>query len=199
MKEDTSRGAGRLALERRVNEKIFPSDYYGNDAKPPWYRVKSLSHEQMVSVMEEVCKGRSIQVAARAAGTSLWAIQRQRVADKEFGVAMNEALDLRTLMLEEKAWELAHDGSVETIAKGDVTYERQTYPTAALLQFLLKAYDPEKYGVERKEVRAGPLETPPELIRSEEDRKKLKAFLKDRHAPKEIEAAVEISQFEDLL
>lgn len=160
-------------LESMRNDEIIPRDYWGHEARPPWYRVRKMTADQMVSILEGVANGGSVQKVAQENGTSLWAVQRQRIADEGFGLAMNDALELRRMAFEEKAVELAMDGEVEEYEKGGKTFTRKTYPNNSLLQRLLSAYYPDTYGTQRQEVREGPLETPPEVVRNPEDRQKM--------------------------
>jgi hypothetical protein len=96
---------------------------------------------------------------------------------------------MRKTLLEDKAFELAYHGSETRVTKGKgdnaSTEVRTDYPAGALLQFLLKAEVPDKYGIDRQEIKAGPLDEPPTVIRSNAQREKLLAKLQSRARERE--------------
>lgn len=168
---------------------IDRDEFLTGNGTPPWKEVRGWTPLLEKQILIDVANGSSLQTAARRLGTSLLSVMRMRIVNKSFGDAMNEALQIRRALLEEKAWELAVEGvEVETVkGSGDAQTltTRIEYPNAALLQFLLKADNPTKYGIERTEVRAGPLETPPETIKTDADRVKLRDRLRERLANRE--------------
>lgn len=138
-----------------------------------WTRKDPVDNEILEALLFKVTNGGSVITACQELGITIYDVTRMRLLDKEFNAAMNEALKLRLLLLEEKAWTLAHEGESESQTQTGLGTYKRSKDSVAMVQFLLKAFNPEKYGVDRKEVRAGPLETPPEVVRGEGDRKKL--------------------------
>lgn len=201
---------GPLTKEQRSQVEAMGNDLFGPgipiqlEKFPPWVAPSGISVEILSKILMDVAGGMSVRKAAINNGTTLITVLRHRLADPNgFGKAMDEAITYRLAILEDKAFELAVEGQEETMTKGSgpnkITMTRTSYPTAALLQFLLKAADPEKYGIDRKEVRAGPLDTPPEIIRSESDRKKLLGKLKGLIEQRQAVAIATASEFADLL
>jgi hypothetical protein len=145
-----------------------------------WLRKDQLSEDLMSKVLEDIGNGLSLIKSAKDNDITIFDIMRSRMLDPNFNDAINEALKLRLALLEEKAWGFAQEGEFEEQTQtGLGTYKRKR-DSVAMVQFLLKAYHPEKYGVDRKEVRAGPLDTPPEVVRGEGDREKLIAQIENR-------------------
>jgi hypothetical protein len=166
----------RSAAEKRAND-IIPIGDLKPNALLGWVPNEYLTTEKANAILQAVANGRSVQGAARENDTTLITIVRHRMTNVEFNDQFNTALQIRALLLEEKAWELAVEGVTETVTKGSgdntsIT-ERVTFPNAALLQFLLKAFKPDKYGVERQEIKTGPMDTPPDVVRNENDRTRL--------------------------
>lgn len=169
-----------------LDDEVLPQSYYGHEAKTPWMRVKKMSTDQMEHILQSVCEGRSVSRSAEEVSSTLWTVKRQMKADKGFRQAMEEALEIRTMMLEEKAFELAYNGQTRTVVKGDQVYESTEYPTWTLGQYLLKAYEPEKYGIDRQRIQAGPLDAPPVVVRSDGDRERLVDRLREAVAARAL-------------
>ncbi len=150
-----------------------------------WLRKDPLPEDLMNAVLEDIANGHSLIKSAKDHDITMYDIMRTRMLDPNFNAAINEALKLRLALLEEKAWGFSQEGEFEEQTQtGLGTYKRKR-DSVAMVQFLLKAYHPEKYGVDRKEVRAGPLDTPPEVVRSEGDRAKLIAQIENRRKLRE--------------
>lgn len=164
----------RADLEARCNEQMDPKEF------PPWKKVQSLTYAQMIAILQDIANGASVTGAARKHNSSLIAVQVMRVAFPEFNTAMNEALMIRVACLEEKAVDMAMNGEDEAQISQGLGSHTKRKDSPGMLQFLLKAYKPEVYGVDRKEIKAGPLDSPPEVIRSDADRQKLIAKLGER-------------------
>lgn len=180
----------RNKLKRSINEVMTTEDL--NNYKLGWRKTKPLTDEEMESILLALANGMAVTTIAEEIHSSVLAIQRQRVLNKNFNIAYNEALGLRKILLEEKAFSLAFTGEKVIVTKGQgenkYTEERIEYPAAALLQFMLKAYVPDKFGIDRHETKVGPLETPPEIVRNEADRYKLLKKLQEIRAKKQLEA-----------
>ena len=186
-------------------EEIAPEDYYGHEVPVKHRRVKTLTKQQMSEFLVLICEGGGIDRCSREVGTSPWAIYRQCEADEGFAQALEEAKEIRVMLLEDKAFELAYHGETETVTKGSgrgkTENTRTTYPTNALLQFLLRNWKPEVY-TDKSELKAGPLDTPPIVIRNEGDRVKLLEVLQKRALPapaRELPEDTETDSFDDLL
>jgi hypothetical protein len=197
--------ANQQELIKKIDQVLDDKEFILSTAMSRWVKTEILDDTAVTYLLTLIADGKSVATAARMAGTTAMAIYRHRAAFSEFNQAMNEALKIREAAAEDKLWELSIEGQKETVTKGDIVEERITYPTAALLQFKLKSMFPDKYGIERKEIKAGPLETPPDVIRNENDRKKLLARIEEARAargaePKDLVAeAVQVDTFDDLL
>ena len=195
------KGAEAEALRRRSNELLDPAEF--QHGLP--FKERDLTDEQMQKIILDIAGGMSVREAARENHVDLLTVMIQRIAHEEFGQAVNDAITIRNGLLEDKAFDLAYHGEETTIEKEHSTTTRTEYPSANLLQFLLKANFPEKYGVDRKEIRAGPLETPPEVVRNEGDRERLLSKVEHHRrariaeAKKAVREAVVEETFEDLL
>jgi hypothetical protein len=172
-----------------------------------WVKKDPVAPQILEDLLLAITNGDAVPFAAKNLGITIFDVSRMRLLDKEFNTAMNEALKLRLTLLEEKAWALAHDGESESQTQSGLGTYKRTKDSVAMVQFLLKAYHPEKYGVERKEVRAGPLDTPPEVVRGEGDRDRLIAQIESRRRlraetstePAIDVAAKQIATLDDLL
>jgi hypothetical protein len=180
-------------LARDLKEVVFdPAVIEKKITIAPWKDVAPLDEEQANKILLDVAAGASLNKAASDNNTSVTRIVRFRFANKAFGEAMNQAIEIRNMLLEDKAFELAYHGQESTVTKGTGDNKIKTtnidYPGNPLLQFLLKAEQPEKYGVERQDIRTGPLEAPPDIIRSERDRAQITKRIEERRQARELEA-----------
>jgi hypothetical protein len=181
------------------------TDYKGHDATPRFLKVKTFDADKIIEFFRLITEeGLSNENAARTVGATLASVVRQCDADPAFAKALEQAEKIRVMLLESKAFTLAYDGEEETVVKGGLEHTRTTYPNWALGQFLLKNWKPEKY-TDKSEVKAGPLDTPPPIVRGDDDRQRLLgrvAAMRLAAPPKELpegEDAESDEEFGDLL
>ena len=117
-------------------------------------RTKFTHHarEKFLAVLRETC---NVAEAARAVGISRRTAYDRR-ADAQFAIAWDEAEQEAADKLEREAWRRAVEGTQKPIVyKGDVTGHYLEY-SDRMLELLLKAHRPERFGDKVKTEVSGP-------------------------------------------
>lgn len=107
--------------------------------------------------LEELMNGASVTVAAKKAGIGLGSVYRVRHENPEFDVAVREAMNIKTEVLEQEAQRRAYHGVEEPVFhRGQVVGHTRKY-SDLLLIFLLKARKPEVYREGKNEDARAPI------------------------------------------
>jgi hypothetical protein len=118
----------RKSAKAKKTKKTLSARVRAREKTPARTRGEGVkSQAQRAKFLELIGKGKSITGAARDASVSRYALYQWRKEIPQFGAAWDEALEAGLDALEDKARELAEEGSEK------------------LLMFLLKAGRPEKY------------------------------------------------------
>lgn len=140
-------GAARSAPELGVPAPSAPMTPPSAPNLPAW----------AAAYLEELMNGASVTVAAKKAGIGLGSVYRVRHENPEFDVAVREAMNIKTEVLEQEAQRRAYHGVEEPVFhRGQVVGHTRKY-SDLLLIFLLKARKPEVYREGKNEDARAPI------------------------------------------
>ena len=178
---------GRSRVDMKRTEKRYPAtDEHitlpdgSVMARALTYRGKPpVSQEQCDIYLEMLAAYGNRGKAAEAAGSHRVTFWRLRQENELFAKSEAQAAKIGSEYLEEVAVKQAVEGIEEPIYyKGDRIDTLRRFPGNNLLQFLLKANNPEKFKDRQEITTADATDKPPHIIKNEQDARVLRKMLK---------------------
>ncbi len=158
------------------------------DTAPNWMpRQQPLTAKQMKKFLYALMRVGNVTEAARIAKANRTAIYQRKARDEQFATAFEECRRMGVENLTDTAFRLAHEGWQEPVFHDGEECGTKQRISPALIIFLLKSHDPERYR-ERYDIEHGGKGGGPLALEVIMDPKAI-AEAKERARAEEIEAA----------